>query len=76
MITAINKKNQALVNKASKWLAKYNEANDLRDKADNEGNDKAYRTYDKVCENAFNNYLEVCSELPKREVAHIEKLLY
>jgi hypothetical protein len=76
MITAINKKNQSLVNKASKWLIKYNVANELRDVADDNGDDKDFRKYDNVCEKAFGNYLETIAQLPKREVANINKLLY
>jgi hypothetical protein len=76
MITAINKKHQALVTRASKWLAKYNEANDLRNNADDNGDDFAYVKADKLCEKTYNNYLEIASELPKREVANIEKILY
>jgi hypothetical protein len=76
MITAINKRNQTLVNKATKWLVRYNEANDLRDKADNSGDERTFKKLEKVCEKAFNEYLEVCLELPKREIAQIEKLLY
>jgi len=70
---AINKKNQALVNRAVKWLEKHNEANDQRDIADGNGDDKAYRKYDKLCEKTWDKYEECISELPKREVNQIEK---
>jgi hypothetical protein len=76
MITAINKKHQALVTRASKWLAKYNEANDLRNEADDSGDDKAFKKAEALCEQSFNKYLEIASELPKRELANIEKILY
>lgn len=70
---AINKRNQALVNRAVKWLEKYNEANDQRDIADGNGDDKAYRKYDKLCEKTWDKYEECISELPNREVNQIEK---
>tara|TARA_R110000772_G_scaffold176676_3_gene288340 strand:+ start:743 stop:973 length:231 start_codon:yes stop_codon:yes gene_type:complete len=76
MITAINKRNQALVTRASKWLAKYNEANDLRNEADDSGDDKAFKKAEALCEKSFNNYLELVSELPLREKKNIEKVLW
>jgi uncharacterized radical SAM superfamily Fe-S cluster-containing enzyme len=76
MITAINKKNQKLVNKAINWLIKYSDSNDLRDRADDNGDEKMYKKFDRVCENSFNKYLEIVSELPKREVTNIEKSIY
>lgn len=76
MITAITKKNQKHVTKAVKALTKYNEVNDLRDIASNEGDDKAFRKYDNACNKAFDAYLEACEYLPKREINQIERLLY
>lgn len=76
MLTAINKKHQAKVNRAINWLIKYSEANDLRNIADGEGDDKKYNKYDRICINAFDKYLEIISELPSREVAKIEKSKY
>ena len=70
---AINKKHQAMVNKAIKWLEKYNEANDLRDLADNNDDEKRYEKYDKICEKTWDKYEECISELPSREVSQIEK---
>ena len=75
-IIAKNKKNQAQVNKAVKFLIRYNENNDLRDKADGDGDDKLYAKYDKICEVSYDNYLDAISELPKTEVTAIEKKLY
>ena len=75
-IIAKNKKNQPQVNKAVKFLIRHNEANDLRDKADGDGDEKLYSKYDKICEVAFDNYLDAISELPKTEVNAIEKKLY
>jgi len=70
---AINKKHQAMVNRAVKWLDKYNEANNQRDVADGNGDEKLYRRYDRMCEKYFDKYEECTSELPKREVEQIEK---
>ena len=75
-IIAKNKKNQAQVNKAVKFLIRYNENNDLRDKADGDGDDKLYAKYDKICEVAYDNYLDAIFYLPKTEVTAIEKKLY
>lgn len=75
-IQAITKRNQKAVNKAVKALLRYNEANELRDKADNEGNTKEFNKYDRICQNSFDAYLDACEYLPKREVKQIEKLIY
>jgi len=75
-IIANNKKNQAQVNKAVKFLIRYNENNDLRNKADGEGDEKLCAKFDRICEIAFDNYLDAISELPKTEINAIEKKLY
>lgn len=67
------KKNQSALNKAIQWLEKYNIANDRRDDADVDGNIKIYNKYDRVCEKAFDKYLDWCNELPKYEISRIEK---
>lgn len=72
MIQAINPKHQKAVNKAVKALTTYNAYNDLRDKADGEGDDKSFRKYDRLCESSFDKYLDIVSELPQRERANIE----
>lgn len=78
-IQAINKKNQSMVNKAVKYLIKYNEANNLRDKAsDNNEKDydedcKEWRKYNRQCEEMFDKYEQCIEELPSREVKQIEK---
>lgn len=73
LITAITKKHQSMVNRACQWLIKYNEANDQRDLADNNGDEKMYRKYDRLCEKSWDKYEDYTSELPSREVAQIEK---
>lgn len=75
-IIAKNKKNQSAVNKAVKFLIRYNENNDLRDKADGEGDEKLYAKFDRICEVAYDNYLDAISELPQTEIKAIEKELY
>tara|TARA_R110000822_G_scaffold156605_1_gene296385 strand:+ start:489 stop:719 length:231 start_codon:yes stop_codon:yes gene_type:complete len=69
---AINPKNQSIVNKAVNWLEKHNKADDLRNIADSDGNEKEFKKYDKECENTFNKYLEYMSELPKNQQKAIE----
>jgi hypothetical protein len=69
---SLNVKNSKLFNKVLKSLVKYNELNNLRDKANDEGNDKEFNKLDKKCEIAFSNYLELLQELPKYEQKRIE----
>ena len=73
---AIKTKNSKLFNKVVKALVKYNELNDLRDKASDfdllDGSSKEYNKLDKKCEVAFDNYLELLQELPKYEQKRIE----
>lgn len=73
MLKAINPKHQKAVSKAVKALTTYNTYNTLRDKADGEGDDKAFRKYDRMCESSFDKYLKIVTELPKREKDAIEK---
>jgi len=61
------------VNRAIYWLEKYNFANDRRNCADSDGDEKMYRKYDRECETTFAKYEDYASELPKREVNNIEK---
>ena len=74
-IIAITKKNQSLVNRATKWMSKYNELNNLRDAADDEDNLKEFKKLDRQCAAAYDRYLDVCFQLPKREITQIEKIL-
>ena len=74
-IIAITKKNQPLVNKATKWMTKYNELNNLRDVADGEDDFKEFKKLDRLCAAAFDKYEDVCFLLPKREINQIEKVL-
>jgi hypothetical protein len=76
MIKAINKKHQAKVNRAINWLIKYDQNNTLRDIASDNDDQKSYKKYDRICINAFDKYLEIIGELPKGEVAKIEKSKY
>ena len=76
MIQAINKKHQKQVDKALRKLARYNSYNNLRDIADGEGDDKAYKQLNKLCEQLFDEYLEIVSDLPSREVKQIETSKY
>lgn len=65
-------KNQSLLNKVIKALEKYNALNNLRDKADNEGNEREYKKLNNQCEKSFDKYLELLNELPKYEQKRIE----
>ena len=73
MIQSIHPQHQSMVNKATTWMAKYDLNNDLRDKAEGLDDERLVAKYDKLCERAYNKYLEYCDELPKREVANMEK---
>jgi hypothetical protein len=66
-------KNRVLFNKVVKALNNYNVLNNLRDSADNEGNDKEFKKLDNKCLNAFDKYLELLEQLPKYEQVRIEK---
>ena len=66
-------KNKRLFNKVIKALNNYNMLNNLRDTADNEGNDKEFKKLDNKCLNAFDKYLELLEQLPKYEQVRIEK---
>jgi hypothetical protein len=76
MITALNKKHQSKVNKAYKYLAKYDQNNTLRDHAEGDEDEKAFKKYDRICIDAFDKYLDALAELPKREADRIEKIYY
>lgn len=75
-IKIINPKNKSLVNRAVSNLIKYNEANRLRDIADGDGDDKAFRKLERRCEVLFDKYLSIVDELPKNQVKLIEKALW
>jgi hypothetical protein len=74
-IIAITKKNQPLVNRATKVLVKYNELNNLRDIADGDENLREFKKLDRLCAAAFDKYEDICFQLPKREINQIEKIL-
>jgi len=73
VIEAIKSKNQGKVNRAVNWLLKYNTANDNRNDADDNGNEKMYDKYDKVCEKTFDKFLDAMWHLPKYEQTKIYK---
>jgi hypothetical protein len=76
MIQAINPKNQSLVNKTVKYLEKYFYYNDLRDSADDEGDVKTWKAYDKKCADTFDKYLEHLHMLPKGQQTIIDELIF
>ena len=65
--------NQSLLNRVVKALVKYNALNNLRDIADNDGDEKLFNKLDKQCENSWDKYQELLQELPKYEQKRIEK---
>ena len=72
---AINPKNQSTVNKAIQWLTKHNAFNDQRDTIENNDGEEstAWRRINKKCEDSFDKYQDYCYDLPKGQVAAIEK---
>ena len=73
ILQAIKSKNQGKVNRAVNWSIKYNTANDMRNEADGDGNEKMYNKYNTICEKAYDKYLDAMWHLPKYEQKHIEK---
>ena len=69
---AINSKNQSLVNKALRYNARYEELNDKRSNAYDQGDLKALSKLDRQCIEAFEKYLDVMTELPKNQQKAIE----
>jgi hypothetical protein len=74
-IIAVNKVYQSKVNRAIKWNDKYDALNRLREVADGDGDEKLERKLDKQCSNAYDNYLDIVYDLPKREQNNIDKFL-
>jgi hypothetical protein len=76
MITlkAITKKNQSTVNKAIKVLIKYNDVNDLKDKAYNNDDFKLVDRLDLKLEYIYTDYTDICLDLPKNQIKQIENL--
>lgn len=72
MLKAINPKNQTLVNRAVNAHIRYNELNDLRNVAEDNEDTKAYKKYDRMCEEVFDRYLEYSYMLPKGQQQAIE----
>ncbi len=71
---AINPKNQTIVNRCLKAIERYNQMNDLRDAAEDSGNEREYRKYDRACQEAFDRYLTYMDELPKNQQKEINKI--
>jgi hypothetical protein len=72
-ILAINKIHQSKVNRAVNVLIKYNETNDLRNLSHDSDDEKLYNKYNKLCEKYFDRYLDLVTDMPKRERSNIEK---
>lgn len=72
-ITIKNKRNVKYVKSAINWLIKYNEANNLRDIADGDDDNKAYNKANRECERTFDKYLEAIDTLPEYQIKLIQK---
>jgi hypothetical protein len=59
-------KHDKTITKCMNALSKYYALNDLRDKADNDGDEKTRKQIDKKCSTAFDKYLEYYESLPKQ----------
>jgi hypothetical protein len=68
---AVNQKNQKLFNKSIKLLIRYNELNDLRDRAGDNDDEKSYKKYDRMCEVTYDKFLDSMDALPKYEQKRI-----
>ena len=75
-LTAKSKKNQTIINKAIYCGMKYNEVNDMRDRADDAGDMKSYVKFDRMAANAFDKHLEFMDSLPKGEQARVERFVF
>lgn len=75
-ITSLNPKNQKAVDKAVKYLDKYNSTSSARDRAYDNDEEKEGRKLDRKCEDLFDKYLTACDELPKRERENLEDSFY
>lgn len=64
---AINNKHQKTVDKAVKWLKKYNETAEAIDKADGEGDIKKLSKLEGLGYKQYDMFLTYMGELPKRE---------
>lgn len=70
------KKHQTNINKALYYGVRYNEANNLRDKASDVDDTKAYNKFDRQCEVIFDKYINYLNELPKYEQTRVEALIF
>lgn len=74
-IIALNKVYQSKVNRAITWNNKYDALNRLREIADGDGDEKLERKIDRQCSIAYDKYLEIVYDLPKREQINIDKYI-
>ena len=66
-MNAIKIKNQSKVTRAVNWLIKHNEADKLRNIADGNGDQKAWKKANNKCESTFDKFTDLIEELPKYE---------
>jgi hypothetical protein len=75
-LKALSAKNQKNVDKAVYYDALYDNLNDERDRADNDGNERLKRQLDRKCEVAFDKYLDYLNALPMGERNRVEKYTF
>jgi hypothetical protein len=66
-IQAINPKYQVTVNRCVRALLRYMQLNDLRNLAEDSGNEREYKKYDRLCQKVFDRYLDYLYSLPKNQ---------
>lgn len=71
----INPKHLKTVNRCLRALDRYNELNDMRNDAENNGDERTVRKLERKCEEVFDRYLNYLHELPKNQQKQIEKIL-
>lgn len=76
LLPAINKKYQSKVNWAIKYLIQYSQLVDQINKADGNEDVKTVEKLEKLSAKIFDKYLDIVTELPKREMENIEKSKY
>jgi len=75
-IPAKSKQNQRNLTQAIFHGMRYNELVNLSQEAENNGDDKLQRKYERMQSAAFDKHLEALYELPKYEQKRVEKIVF
>ena len=70
---AINPKNQKQLDKALKYLKAHNAYDLQRNAAEDNEDFKSFQKFDRLCASTFDKYLGAIEDLPKNQIAAIEK---